>query len=83
MVKINAKFLEFILGGAYSFELENGDIIIFEQINKSILTKYDLKSNEFKNKNFEITYTEVFDDEDSEDFLMFKLEKIRFLDGNR
>ncbi len=78
MVEITAKFLEFISGGAYSFELENGDIIVFEQINKSILNKYDLKSKEFKNKNFEIAYTEVFDDED-DDFIIFKLEKIKLI----
>ncbi len=79
MVEITAKFIEFISGGAYSFELENGDNIVFEQINKSILNKYDLKSKDFKNKNFKISYTEIFDDEDDEDFVLFKLEKIELI----
>ena len=65
--------------GAFSFELENKDIIDFEEINKNVLIKYDLKSSTFKNKTFLITYKEIFDDLDDDDFVVFKLENLEIL----
>lgn len=65
--------------GAFSFELENKDIIDFEEVNKDLLLKYDLKSNTFKNKIFLITYKEIFDDLDEDDFVVFKLENLELL----
>jgi hypothetical protein len=63
--------------GYYVFELENGDIIDFEQINKKNLEHLDLKSSTYKNKSFEITYKEIFDDMDDEDLVIFKLENLQ------
>lgn len=65
--------------GYYIFELENGDIIDFDQINKKNLEHLDLKSSSLKNKNFEITYKEIFDDLDDEDIVIFKLENLQLL----
>ena len=65
--------------GYYVFELENGDIIDFEQINKKNLEAFDLKSSAFKNKKFKITYKEIFDDVDDEDLVLFKLDNLQFL----
>jgi len=65
--------------GYYVFELENGDIIDFEQINKKNLEHLDLKSSSLKNKSFEITYKEIFDDVDDEDLVIFKLENLQLL----
>lgn len=65
--------------GAFSFELENKDILDFEEINKNVLLEYDLKSNIFENKTFYITYKEIFDDLDDDDFVVFKLEKLELL----
>ena len=67
------------IDGSFSFELENGDIIDFDQINKNVLLEYDLKSSVFKGKKFNITYKEIFDDLDDEDFIIFKLDKLEIL----
>ncbi|CAM1346345.1 hypothetical protein [Tenacibaculum crassostreae] len=65
--------------GYYVFELENGDIIDFEQINKKNLEAFDLKSSAFKNKKFKITYKEIFDDVDDENLVIFKLDNLQLL----
>ena len=61
------------------FQLENEDMIHFEQIDKKILSVYDLKSNQFKNKTFEIYYTEIFDNFDDKDFIVFRLDDLKLL----
>lgn len=65
--------------GYYVFELENGDIIDFEQINKKNLEHFDLKSPTLKNKKFKITYKEIFDDVDDDDLVIFKLDNLELL----
>lgn len=65
--------------GGYVFHLENDDIIDFEQVNQKVLQEFDLKSNQFKNKSFEITYSENFDDLDDEDIVVFRLESLKLL----
>ena len=67
------------LEGYATFHLENDEIIDFEQVNKRILNVYDLKNNEFKNKFFEIYYTEVYDDLSDDDFIFYKLEDLKLL----
>lgn len=65
--------------GYYSFVLENNDVIDFEEINKMILVKFDLKSDELKERKFEINYKEIIDDLDDEDFIVLKLDSINLL----
>lgn len=65
--------------GEYVFHLENDDIIDFDQVNPKVLKAFDLKSSKFKNKSFEITYSEIFDDLDDEDVVVFKLEQLNLL----
>lgn len=65
--------------GEYVFHLENGDVIDFDQISTTILNEFNLKSNDFKNKTFEIMYSENFDDLDDEDIVIFKLEKLKLI----
>lgn len=65
--------------GGYVFHLENDDIIDFDQINPKILEEFNLKSAEYKNKNFQISYSENFDDVDDEDVVVFKLESLKLL----
>ena len=67
------------LDGYATFQLENDDVIDFEQIDKKILAEYDLKNGDFKNKTFEIYYTEIFDDLDDEDFIVFRLDDLKLL----
>ncbi|MBT7623746.1 MAG: hypothetical protein HN595_04385 [Flavobacteriaceae bacterium] len=65
--------------GYATFQLENNEIIYFEQINKKIEHHYDLKSNRYKNKSFDIYYTEIFDDLDEEEFIIFRLDDLKLL----
>ena len=67
------------LDGYATFHLENDDIIDFEQIDKRILADYDLKNGDYKNKTFEIYYTEIFDDLDDEDFIIYRLDNLKLL----
>ena len=67
------------LDGYATFQLENDDIIDFEQIDKRILAEYNLKNDDFINKSFEIYYTEIFDDLDDEDFIIFRLDDLKLL----
>lgn len=62
--------------GYYTFVLENGDEIVFEEINKRILEDYRLKDKSLQHKKFKITYTEIIEDEDDEDLMIYRLEKI-------
>ncbi len=65
--------------GYYTFVLEDNDIIDFDEINKMILVKFDLKSDKFKGRKFEIIYTEIIDDLDDEDFVVLKLEDLKLI----
>ncbi len=61
--------------GYYQFEMENGETVVFEDISSLVARKFDLKSDRFKGKSFEITYSEYIE-EDDEDFVSFKIEKL-------
>ncbi len=65
--------------GYFIFELQNGDIIDFDQINMKILDEFDLNTNQYKNTTFKIEYKEIFDDLDDEEIMIFKLENIDFI----
>ncbi|WP_299671126.1 hypothetical protein [uncultured Polaribacter sp.] len=77
-ITINGSYVGYIQGG-YVFHLENDDIIDFDQINPKILKNFNLKSVEFKNRAFEITYSEILDDLDEGDFVIFKLQNLKLL----
>ena len=61
--------------GYYTFILDNEDAIVFEEINKSVLDEFDLKSSLLKNKRFRVTFTETVQDDD-EDMVIYRLEKL-------
>lgn len=61
--------------GYYKFLMDNGDTIIFEEIPRLAIKKFDLKSDTYKGKSFEITYSEHIDDDD-DDFIIYKIEKL-------
>lgn len=77
-ITITGTFIGFI-NGTCTFHLENNDIIDFDEVNIKIFEEFDLKSIKFKNKVFEITYSENFDDIDDEDIVVFKLEQLKLL----
>lgn len=65
--------------GEFYFITDAKDEIVFDEINKHVLEKYDLKSNEFKGKNFQIFYTEIMDDLDDEDLIILRLDDLELL----
>jgi len=65
--------------GGYVFHLENDDVIDFDRVNQKVSREFDLKSSKFKNQSFEITYSEIFDDLDDEDLIIFRLEQLKLL----
>jgi hypothetical protein len=67
------------LEGYATFQLENDDIIDFDQINEKIFSAYDLKEPDFKNRSFEIYYTEIFDDSEDDNYIIYRLEDLKLL----
>ncbi len=61
--------------GYYQFVMDNGETIVFEEVSRAVIKKFDLKSDTFKGKSFEITYSEYIE-EDDDDFVSFKIEKL-------
>ena len=61
--------------GYYQFVMDKGDILVFDEISRLASNRFDLTSNQFQGKSFEITYSEYIEDED-EDFVMYKIEKL-------
>ena len=62
--------------GYYTFILDTNETIVFEEVNGSILEKYNLKDVEFRDKKFDITFSENIEDLDDEDFVIYRLEKL-------
>ncbi|MEB3345329.1 hypothetical protein U6A24_07665 [Aquimarina gracilis] len=61
--------------GYYLFLMDNGETIVFEEVAPIVIKKFDLKSEVFKGATFEITYSEYVQNDD-EDFVSFKIEKL-------
>ncbi|WP_299210276.1 hypothetical protein [uncultured Dokdonia sp.] len=61
--------------GYFQFVMDNGDTIVFESISSLALKRFDLKSNKFIGRSFEISYSEYIEDDD-EDFVLYKIEKL-------
>ncbi|RBW55195.1 hypothetical protein DS884_16325 [Tenacibaculum sp. E3R01] len=65
--------------GYYSFLLENGEEIVFEEIKKDVIEKYNLKSGKFQGKKFNITYSVLTEDLDDEDFVVLRLDNLEII----
>ncbi len=66
--------------GYYTFVFSFEEKIIFEEISKSILEDYNLQDDSMLNKTFEVTYEEVIDDLDADDFINFRLLKLELIE---
>ncbi|MGB5363833.1 MAG: hypothetical protein WBN17_11060, partial [Aureibaculum sp.] len=62
--------------GYFTFILDTNETVVFEEVNQSILEKYNLKDVEFRGKIFELTFSENIEDLDDEDFVIYRLEKL-------
>ena len=61
--------------GYCTFELENKEEIIFEEINRLILNEFNLKDKALKGNTYVIGYRELI--EDDEDLVIYRLEKLK------
>ena len=65
--------------GFFTFRFSFDEIVVFEEVNTAVLEKFDLRSDEYIGAVFEVTYKEIFDDLDEDDFLIFRIMKLRLL----
>ena len=63
--------------GYYSFEVDGSELLAFDEIEKEVLEKYDLKSDQFNGQKFEICYSIIIDDMDDEDFVILRLDDLK------
>lgn len=59
--------------GYYSFELGNKELLVFEEIDKALLQKYDLRTGAYEGRYFEVAYSILTEDLDDEDFVVLRL----------
>lgn len=65
--------------GYFTFVFENDEKIIFEEIDKKVLRKYNLYSKELLHKKFYITYTEIIDDILDDEFIIYRLNDLELI----
>ena len=65
--------------GYYSFVLDSGEEVVFEEIRNEVLEKYNLKSEKFQGKKFNITYSILTDDLNDEDFVILRLDNLEII----
>ena len=63
----------------YTFKLTNGKTIVFERIDSKILKEFQLRTDKYIDMLFNIEFTEVYDDFESDEFMIYRLEKIDLL----
>lgn len=76
-IVIEAKFITFGFG-YFSFELQDGEVLVFEDVDQKVLDKYNLKSDEWNGLDFEITYCTIIEDLGNENFVSLRLDDLKF-----
>lgn len=66
--------------GYYTFIFSFEEKIIFEEISKNVLEKFNLQDGSMLNRTFNVTYKEIINDLDDDDFITFKLLELKVLD---
>ena len=65
--------------GYFTFEFDNGEDMVFEEVHPKVLKQYDLKNDKsFRGKSFQLRFSEVFEDTD-EDFVIYRIESLKHL----
>ena len=67
------------LDGFYSFQFSFDELVVFEEINASVLEEFDLRTEEFVGATFEVTYKEIINDLDDDDFLIFRIIELKLV----
>lgn len=75
-VEVTGTFITYAYG-YYSFELEDGEVLSFDEVKKTVVEKYDLKSDHFNGQKFKIYYSIIIDDMDDEDFVILRLDDLQ------
>ncbi|WP_299123014.1 hypothetical protein [uncultured Winogradskyella sp.] len=65
--------------GFFTFRLSYDELIVFEEVSTAVLEEFDLRSNEYVGDTFEVTYKEIINDLDDEDFLIFRIMKLKLI----
>ncbi len=65
--------------GYYTFKFEFDELIVFEQINKTVLEEFDLRGNRYIESKFNVTYEELLDESDDDDFIIFRIRNLELL----
>ena len=72
------KFLK-MSNGYYTFLLKNEEKIIFEEISKRALSKFNLDSKEFIDRSFKIVYAEILEDFEDDDYIISRIEDLNLI----
>ena len=68
--------------GYYTFILNKGLNMVFEEVHPQILLKYDLKNDKtLINKMFHLAFSENLED-DKDDFINFRIEYLELINAN-
>lgn len=59
--------------GFFTFRFSFDELIVFEEVNTAVLEEFDLRSEKYIDSTFEVTYKEIINDLDDEDFLTFRI----------
>lgn len=63
--------------GYYTFEFDNGEDMVFEEVHPKVLSQYNLKTDkELVGKTFQLTFSEVFEDTD-DDLVIYRIESLK------
>ena len=65
--------------GYFTFQLSFDELIVFEEVNTAVLEEFDLRSEAYIGSTFEVTYKEIINDLDDEDFLIFRIMKLKLI----
>ena len=65
--------------GYFTFRFSFDEKIVFEEISTAVLEEFNLRSDEYIGSSFEVTYKEILNDLDDDDFLIFRIMKLRLI----
>lgn len=67
--------------GYFTFRFEFDELIVFEQLNKRVLEEFNLRGTLYIGSRFNVTYEELLDESDDDDFIIFRLRKLELINS--
>ena len=65
--------------GYFTFRFSFDELIVFEEVNTAVLEEFDLRSDQYIDSTFEVTYKEIINDLDDDDFLIYRIIKLKLI----